>query len=139
MFYPYLLNGIQRQFLNMETVDDALCAGESIAAYAVHAVGKIKRYLGYCIAQTAVNLTQGAYYRVRVCTEDNGHDCPLAAMGVLVGDYRIEFAIAQRGFVYAKMNAYVLREDKPLLGVPPLCGVFPLPIPAQMTLVLPLK
>ncbi len=56
MIYPYLLDGLKCQLLNMETVDDTLRTRESVAAYAVHAVCQIKRYLCHFIAQTAVNL-----------------------------------------------------------------------------------
>ena len=62
MIYPHLLDGFKCQFLNMKTVDDSLCTRESMAAYAVHAVSQIKRYLRHFIAQTAVSLPSFMQY-----------------------------------------------------------------------------
>lgn len=44
------------QHAPVSPVDDTLRTRESVAAYAVHAVCQIKRYLCHFIAQTAVNL-----------------------------------------------------------------------------------
>lgn len=61
------------------------------------------------------------------------------AMGGFVGHNGIEFTVAQRALVYAQVRADVLRKHAPLFGMNPLRRVFPLPVAAEMTLVLALK
>ena len=57
----------------------------------------------------------------------------------LVGVYRVELTITQRGFIDTEMAAYILGEDTPLLGMKPFRAILPLPVTAQMAFVLPLE
>ena len=59
--------------------------------------------------------------------------------GSLVGDYGIEFSVAERGLVDAQVRPDVLGKYTPLLGVKTFRCIFPLPVTAQMPLVLTLK
>ena len=60
-------------------------------------------------------------------------------MGVLVGHDGIELTIAERGLVNAQIWPDILWKYTPLFCVQTLCGVFPLPVTAQMTLILTLE
>ena len=62
-----------------------------------------------------------------------------SAVCLLVCHNRVKFSTAERGLVDAQMRPYVLREHPPLLGVKALCRVLPLPVSAQMALVLALE
>ena len=79
------------------------------------------------------------YYRIGVCSKNYCHDGVLPAVGVLVGDDGVKLSAAQRGFVDAQVRAYILRKHAPSLRVKALGRVLPLPIAAQMALVLTLE
>ena len=78
-------------------------------------------------------------HSVAVRGRNNGHKRMFTTVGILVGHDGIEFAVAKRCLVNAQMWPDVLREHPPLLGVKPFRRVFPLPVAAQMTLVLTLE
>ena len=78
-------------------------------------------------------------HRVAVRGRHNGHKRMFPAVGILVGHDGIEFAVAKRGLVYAQMWPDILWEHAPSLRMKPLRGVLPLPITAQMALILTLE
>lgn len=63
----------------------------------------------------------------------------LAPVSRLVGDYRVQLTVAQRGLINAKALSHILGKDTPTLGVPPFFSVLPTPVATEMTLVLALK
>ncbi len=132
-------HGFKSLLLHVEAVNDALCTWKGVAADAVHTVRQVKCNLCNLVTQSTVNLPQSSQNVIGISSEHDGHQRMFPAMRGLISDYRVELSIAQRCLVYAQMRPDVLGEDTPLLGVKPLCGVFPLPIAAEMTLVLALK
>ena len=57
-------------------------------------------------------------------------------MSILVGDYGVQLAVAERGLIYAHVGADVVRENKPLVCV---LLFFPILIATQVLFVLTLK
>ncbi len=66
----------------METVDDTLRTRESVAAYAVHAVCQIKRYLCHSIATAVTALMHAIPYLI--CPKHQGYDRALTTVCILV-------------------------------------------------------
>ena len=60
-------------------------------------------------------------------------------MSLFVGHDRVQLPTAQRGLVNAQMGSDIPWEHTPLFCVHALCRVLPLPVAAQMTLVLTLE
>ncbi len=75
----------------------------------------------------------------RLCSFFTGTDTlfgTVSAVGVFIGEYRVKFSSAQGGLINAQKRAHVLREDKPILGMP---GVSPLGKATRMMFVSPFK
>ena len=79
------------------------------------------------------------YYRIGIGTKYYGDQRVFPAARVLVGDDGVEFSPAEGGLVYTQMRTDVLGEHTPSLRVSPLPRPLPVPITAQVALILTLK
>ena len=102
----------------------------------MHALGEVHRHLTYLGTQIPVNPEKCIHDIIHLSAADDGNQCSLATMSILVGDYGVQLAVAERGLIYAHVGADVVRENKPLVGV---LLFFPILVAAQVLFVLALK
>ena len=117
MPHTQLLHGIATVLLHMEAVDGYHRIREALLDDGMHALGEVHRHLEDFRTLPPKDALESRNHVLNLGALDDGHDCALAAVSVLVGDDGVEFPVGKGGLVYAQVRTDVTPEDQPLVGM----------------------
>ena len=84
--YAKLLHGIVAVLLHVEAVERNHRIGEALGGDGMHTCREVHRYFKHLAALIPEYPVEGFYDILHLRSLDNGYQCPLASMGILVGD-----------------------------------------------------
>ena len=114
---PHLVNGLGDELLDMEPVVDQPRLWERVPHGEHHGRGEVGGHVCHFQALPQRDLPQHRGDRVGGHAAHHRHQCPGAAMGVLVRQHGVDLAVAQACLVEAQRGAYVVWEQDVTLGV----------------------
>jgi len=93
LLHAHLLHGLVGELLGVEPVDDDLGTREAFLGYSLHAVREVHRDLLHLAAQERPDAPERPDHVLHPRALDDGYECALARMAVLVGHDGVELAV----------------------------------------------
>lgn len=117
---PHFLEGINSQFLYMETIRYTGCQRETPSDDQVHAPGHVQGNLMYPVPLVLRDFTKNPDYLFGFRAGDNGNDCPFLSLGRFVGNNGIKLAMGKASLIDREPRAKIIGKKDVFIGMGPL-------------------